>query len=129
MRRGKVGPLGITQRLDDDTIDKIVIPYTIVKAILEADGRDPSDFQEKEAVRAEIRDAIADGMDDLEEALGGKKLPVELGENGNPLEDAAAGKYYTWTREGFHQIRTEDWDIMLRADGLRVRTAVMLDTD
>ena len=100
-----VGPRGLVARLDDKTINSIVLPWSILSKA----GKDPAD---REDLRNEVLDAISFALDDLEDTL-----------SANPEVGMGSGRItpgYECTDRGQHHFTSEGWDLWLRADGLRV---------
>ena len=110
--KSSVTPLGLTQRLDDETIDLIVIPKQISEELgnfLKMSSKD---------AREEIRDTISEVMDELDEALQNNN--VKFTANVAPEKNTELTSSYIWMSSGSHLIIGIGWQLTLRGDGLRV---------
>ena len=97
--------------LDDDAIDKIKIPYTIVKKL-----QNETDLNSSE-IHDFIRDSIADALDNAEKELN------DLGEE-KFLQESSS---YCYIEGKGHKISSHELSIILRKDGLRVKEVTLLD--
>lgn len=95
--------------LDDDAIDKIKIPYTIVKQVQAETDLNTSEVHDF------IRDSIADGLDSAETEL------KNLGD-GRFLKESLS---YTYIKGKGHRISSHELTVILRNDGLRVKEVAL----
>lgn len=110
---GELDYKGLIRKLDDDTIDRIKIPYKLVKKISEDTGLGFSEVHDL------VRDSIADALDYAEKEL------KEVGEE----KFLKSSTYYAQVESRDHLLSTSEIEILLRKDGLRVKEIKVLDLD
>lgn len=103
----------LINKLDDTTIDRIKIPYKIVKDVQEQTNLTPSEIHDL------LRDSIADALDVAEK---------ELEDLGDELFLTVSTSYSYVAREG-HLLKTDELDILLRKDGLRIKEVTVKELD